>query len=241
MPGLPSTLTYVRTLSSGKAERPGAGAVPRRRRPRTQKGVIPSQASPSKVSIGSCSGTPGRSPSSGTRQWAKRRSTQDWAMNHGRSGSSQGRWPVSARTARWRKASETRDAGRSAISPASCARPSPSMRSALLFADPVADRGDELRVQGLDRDDAVGEDQQRAVVGVEVAVLAQLSLQLDDHLVLDAGVAFPGEVAVEALAAGEDGEAVAPGAVDLTAALAGGAGLLEADPPLTGGAVGIRP
>src|SRR4051794_3387385 len=117
-------------------------------------------------------------------------------MNQGRCGSGHGRWPASPRTARWRKASETRVAGRSAVSPASWIRPRPRTGSVRLFTDAVADCADDLGVERLDRCDPLREDQQRPVVGVEVAVLAQPPLQLDHDLALDAGIAFPGEVAV---------------------------------------------
>src|SRR4051794_5242405 len=118
--------------------------------------------------------------------------------------------------------------------------PSPAL-ALPLFADAIADRADQFGVELLDRDDLLRHHQQRPVIGVEVTILAQLARQLDHDLALDACIAFPGEVAVEALTAGEDGDAVAPGAVDLPRPLAGRTGRLEAHPPLTGGAAGVGP
>src|SRR5206468_11152749 len=60
---LPICVTYVRTLISGKRESRGGGDTQRRPAWDTQKGTIPTQTCPSKVSSSSCGGNRGRSTS----------------------------------------------------------------------------------------------------------------------------------------------------------------------------------
>src|SRR5436305_11419897 len=85
MPGLPSAVTYVRTLSSGNVETRGSGTVPRRRRPVTTNGVTPIHALPSNCSTSSPCGTRRATSSAPTGQCAKRSSSQVWPNTHGSS------------------------------------------------------------------------------------------------------------------------------------------------------------
>src|SRR3954462_3994082 len=110
MPGRPPSVTYVRTLSSGKRERTGGGSVPRSRVPCTSNGVTDSQAAPSNVSSGRLAGTCGASSATSTRQWQKSRSTHVWPITHGASGSGHGRGSTATSAARWRRAAPGRAA-----------------------------------------------------------------------------------------------------------------------------------
>src|SRR5436305_8069554 len=74
----------------------GSGNVPRRRKPVSRKGVIPSQALPSCPSSSSPAGMSFRSCSASTRQCANRRSSQLWASVQGPCGSGHGRCAVSS-------------------------------------------------------------------------------------------------------------------------------------------------
>src|SRR5205814_10456847 len=75
IPGLSSSVTYVRTLSSRKLDTYGNGTVPRARRPVTTNGVTPTHALPPCSSIDNRSGTCGRNTSAPMRQCANRRSS----------------------------------------------------------------------------------------------------------------------------------------------------------------------
>src|SRR3954470_507738 len=107
MPGLPSRVAYVRTLSSGKRESSGAGGVPRRRSPLTSNGVMPSQALPSNVSSSSGAGRNDASSPAGTGQCANSRSSHVCAISHGPAGRGHGRCASSATTRPWETAGQT--------------------------------------------------------------------------------------------------------------------------------------
>src|SRR5580698_9103818 len=96
-PGLPSATTYVRTFNSGNAESQGTAGVPRRRTPDIRNGTTPSHACPSYVSISNSAGICRRSVASSTRQCAKSRSCQLWAMIQGPAGSGHGRCATCSR------------------------------------------------------------------------------------------------------------------------------------------------
>lgn len=55
-------------------------------------------------------------------------------------------------------------------------------------ASAFADRGDQPRIKRTCPDDALGQEEQRSSVGVEVALLAEPTFQLNDHFFLDARV-----------------------------------------------------
>jgi hypothetical protein len=86
----------------------------------------------------------------------------------------------------------------------------------------LADRRDQGRVERCRLDDALGHEEQGAGIGVEIALVAQSPLELDDDLALDARVPL-GQIAIEAVAGGEDGDAGAAGVIDEPVAEAGGA------------------
>src|SRR4051794_41791906 len=89
MPGLPSTVVYVRTLVSANCERTGGGRVPRSRNPVTANGVTAIHASPSQGSIGRAGGATPAGTSDRTGQGAERRTrplSPRWQRGSGRGG-----------------------------------------------------------------------------------------------------------------------------------------------------------
>lgn len=108
MPGLPPTVTYVRTLTSPKRDSSGGGSVPCIRRPVISNGVTPIHARPSKVSSGSSAGTASRSAARGTGQCANSRSRHVWPCSQGPPGSGHGRWSIRASPASCAAASALR-------------------------------------------------------------------------------------------------------------------------------------
>src|SRR5438067_1276396 len=96
IPGLSSSVTYVRTLSSRKLDRYGNGNSPRARSDVTAKGVTPTQALPSRSSIDNPAGTCGRKRSASTGQCAKSSSSHVWPITHDEDGNGHGRCSVSA-------------------------------------------------------------------------------------------------------------------------------------------------